>query len=33
MSHDGKNGEVRTGALVVGVGSTDLWSKVMFEDR
>lgn len=33
MRHDEKNGEVGTGALVVGVGSTGLWGKVMFEDR
>lgn len=33
MRHGEKNGDVGTRALVVGVGSTGLWGKVMFEDR
>lgn len=33
MRHGEKNGDLGTGALIVGVGSTGLWGKVMFEDR
>lgn len=33
MRHGEKNGDIGTGALVDGVGSTGLWAKVMFKDR